>query len=352
MKSRLNKKNLFLTRIVSSSGCAAKLAPTLLNKSLCGLRIKGNPNLLVGLEKPDDAGVYKLSDSIAIIQTLDFFPPIVDDPYVFGQIAAVNALSDIYAMGGKPLTAMNIVGFPSDKLPLTVLQQILKGGLKKIHQAGAVLVGGHTINDVELKYGLTVTGIIHPKNVCTNATARIGDKLILTKPIGTGVLVTALKKGMVSQKDIMPAINSMLMLNKKASEIMQQFGVNACTDITGFGLIGHIVLMTDNSNVSVGLSHKSIRYFPNAIKLSRSGCSPAGTRNNLEFYAPFTKIKSNIPKEAVNLLHDPQTSGGLLMAVTKTKAPILLNKLRVAGIKDAHIIGEVIKRWTNKIIVH
>ncbi|MDI6733251.1 MAG: selenide, water dikinase SelD [Planctomycetota bacterium] len=340
-----------LTRTVHSAGCAAKLSPGNLSRALCGLPVKKDPNLLVGLDKPDDAGVYKLSDQIAIIQTVDFFPPIVDDPYLFGQIAATNALSDIYAMGGKPITAMNVVGFPSEKLPLDILRQILKGGLDKVHEADAVLVGGHTIDDVELKYGLSVTGIIHPKKIITNSTAQPGDKLILTKLIGTGVITTALKAGKVSQKSISAVIKSMSFLNREASLIIQKTGVNACTDVTGFSLIGHSYIMAVNSDVSIIIDHKAVPYFPKAQLLVREGFIPGGTYNNRKFYSPYITVREQVTTEALNLLFDPQTSGGLLISVSHKKAPLVLSRLKANGIKQARIIGEVVRKQPARIIV-
>ena len=344
-------RNVRLTQTVQSGGCAAKLSPSILAKALCGLPLKGHPNLLVGLEKPDDAGIYKLSPDIAIIQTVDFFPPIVDKPFLFGQIAAANALSDIYAMGGKPITAMNVVGFPSQKFPITILKEILKGGIDKVQEAGAVLVGGHTINDTELKYGLAVTGIIHPDKIITNSDARPGNKLILTKPIGTGVFTTALKGGKVSADKMASVIKSMLTLNRDASKIMQKIGVNACTDITGFSLIGHSYLMAANSNVSIVLDHKAVMYFPQAMALARAGFTPGGTFNNKNFYLSYVDMKKKLPEEIINLLFDPQTSGGLLISVALDKAQLLLKRLKDKGIKQATVVGEVIKRSRKLVII-
>jgi len=344
-------RNVRLTQTVQSGGCAAKLSPSILAKALCGLPLKGHPNLLVGLEKPDDAGIYKLSPDIAIIQTVDFFPPIVDKPFLFGQIAAANALSDIYAMGGKPITAMNVVGFPSQKFPITILKEILKGGIDKVQEAGAVLVGGHTINDTELKYGLAVTGIIHPDKIITNSDARPGNKLILTKPIGTGVFTTALKGGKVSADKMASVIKSMLTLNRDASKIMQKIGVNACTDITGFSLIGHSYLMAANSNVSIVIDHKAVMYFPQAVSLCREGFVPGGTFNNKGFYLQSVSLRKKLPEEVINLLFDPQTSGGLLMAVPESKAGLMMRCLKDRGVNKAHIIGEVVKQQARRIII-
>lgn len=306
---------------------------------------------MVGLEKADDAGVYKLTEKTALIQTVDFFTPMVDDPYTFGQIAAANALSDIYAMGGKPLTAMNIVGFPSKTLKISVLKQLLKGGLEKIQEAGAVLVGGHTVDDVELKYGLAVSGIVHPAKIITNANARIGDKLILTKPIGLAIISTAIKAGKASRQIINKAVKSMTFLNRKASEIMQAIGVNACTDITGFSLLGHIHEMAENSGVSTTINLSSVPYFPEAKVFAQQGFIPGATYRNKEFYLPHIKIKTLISDALLNILFDPQTSGGLLISVPSSKSQRLLKRLHAEGIKTATIIGEVIKARKGQIVI-
>ena len=340
-----------LTGTVQSGGCAAKLSPDILSKALHGLPISKHPNLLVGLTRPDDAGVYKLSSQIAIIQTVDFFPPIVDEPYLFGQIAAANALSDVYAMGGKPVTAMNVVGFPAGKFPLDVLKQILKGGIDKIRESGAVLVGGHTINDTELKYGLSVTGTVHPDRIITNSNARPGDCLILTKPLGTGVFTSALKSGKVKQGEMKDVIKSMLTLNKAASEAAIKTGINSCTDVTGFSLIGHSYLMAANSGVSIEINHKAVPIFDGALALSKEGCTPCGTTNNREYYGRYAGIPNDLPEEMINLLFDPQTSGGLLMSVAQNKTQLLLKRLKDKGIKEATIIGRVIKPGKKRITV-
>jgi len=287
---------------------------------------------------------------------VDFFPPIVDDPYLFGQIAAANALSDVYAMGGKPITAMNVVGFPAGKLPLDILREMLRGGMDKIQESGAVLVGGHTINDVELKYGLSVTGTVHPDKIITNDHARPGDCLILTKPLGTGVFTSALKAGRIKQGQMKHIIKSMLTLNKTAAEVIvhphtKGFGVGARTDVTGFSLIGHGYLMAANSNVTIVIDHKAVPYFSGALALARAGFVPCGTRNNLRSYQRYVSMPAELPEEIINLLFDPQTSGGLLISVTQNKAQLLLKRLKDKGIKQASIIGRVVKRGQKRIIV-
>ncbi len=290
----------------------------------------------------DDAGVYKLSDELAIIQTIDFFTPIVDEPYAFGQIAAANALSDVYAMGGKPLTAMNVVCFPIKSMDVSVLKDILRGGVDKMGEAGVVLVGGHSIDDAELKYGLSVTGTVHPKRLVTNSGAKAGDKLILTKPLGTGIISTAIKGGVVDEETIAKVTKCMATLNDKASEMMQEVGVHACTDITGFGLLGHTCQLAQNSQVGINIHLASTPFFPEAGEFAKRGLCPAGLHRNREFYSTAVRITSELPSHMQDILFDPQTSGGLLICLTARKAELLLNKLRQVGVGDVAIIGEVV----------
>ena len=290
----------------------------------------------------DDAGVYKLTDELAIIQTVDYFTPIVDDPYMFGQIAAANALSDVYAMGGKPLTAMNIVCFPINSLDISVLNDILRGGIDKMGEAKVALVGGHTIDDAELKYGLSVTGIVHPKRLVTNSGARAGDKLILTKPLGTGIINTAVKAGVVDEKTVAKVTKCMATLNDKASVLMQEVGAHACTDITGFGFLGHTVQLAQNSRVGINIDIASIPLFPEAGEFAKQGLCPAGLHRNREFYSPCVKIASEVPSHTQDVLFDPQTSGGLLICLAPRKAELLLNRLRQAGVEEATIVGEAV----------
>jgi len=290
----------------------------------------------------DNAGVYKLTDELAIIQTIDFITPIVDDPYMFGQIAAANALSDVYAMGGKPLTAMNVVCFPTKSLDISVLKDILRGGVDKMGEAGVALVGGHSVEDTELKYGLSVTGVVSPKRLVTNAGAKAGDKLIFTKPLGTGIISTALKAGMVDEETITKLTKCMVTLNDKASELMQKVGVHACTDITGFGLLGHTVQLAQNSHVSIIIQLTSIPFLPEAIEFAKQGLCPAGLHRNREFYSGAVKIDEELPIYMQDILFDPQTSGGLLICLSPGKAELLLNNLRQVGVEDATIIGEAI----------
>lgn len=295
------------------------------------------------MDSRDNAGVYKLTDELAIVQTVDFFTPVVDDPYSFGQIAVVNSLSDIYTMGAKPLTAMNIVCFPTEKMDISVLQAVLQGGASKMMEAGVVLIGGHSIDDTELKYGLAVTGVIHPKKLLTNGGAKPGDKLILTKPLGTGIISTALKQGAADKKAVARITKSMLTLNNKAAEIMQEIGAHACTDITGFGFIGHIAQFAENSRAGFEINLDAVPIFSEVIGYAKKGIGPGGLQRNRDFYSPQVKASAEIPAYMMDILYDPQTSGGLMLAAAPSKAERILAKLKAAGVSDAAIIGDVVK---------
>jgi selenide,water dikinase len=303
------------------------------------------------MESLDDAGVYKLSDELAIIQTVDFFTPIVDDPYDFGQIAVANALSDVYAMGGKPLTAMNIVCFPIKKLDISILKDILKGGIDKMKEAGVTLVGGHSIDDAELKYGLSVTGTVHPERLVTNSGAKARDKLILTKPLGTGILSTALKAGKVSKETVAKITKYMAALNKKASELMQEVGVHACTDITGFGLLGHACQIAQNSQVGINVNSGSIPIFTEVEEFAKAGLYPGGLYRNKDFYGKMVEFSKQVPDYIQDILFDAQTSGGLLIVLAPEAAELLMSKLQKAGVQDAAIIGEIVSKPVGKMVV-
>ena len=307
---------------------------------MSALKINTDPRLIVGLETPDDAGVYLLTDEVALIQTLDFFTPIVDSPYDFGAIAAANALSDVYAMGGKPLTTMNIVCFPSDELPESILQETLAGGLDKIHEAGAILIGGHSVDDAEFKYGLSITGTVHPDRVLTNAGLRVQDHLILTKPIGTGILATAIKGKLAAENAIKNMIAVSSALNKTAAEIMGRFKPSACTDITGFGLAGHLIEMAAASKKKINLYADNIPFIEDVYDLASMGMFPAGAYNNKKFFEPRTRIAPEMDPVLADLMFDPQTSGGLIISLNKSTAQDCLNALHDNGI-DARIIGDV-----------
>jgi selenide, water dikinase len=303
------------------------------------------------MERVEDAGVYKLTDDLAIVQTVDFFTPVVDDPFTFGQIAVANSLSDIYAMGGKPLTAMNIVCFPIQTMDISVLREILKGGLDKIREADMVLIGGHSVDDQELKYGLSVTGTIDPLKVIRKEGAQPGDKLILTKPLGTGIISTAVKGEMASQEATDRIAKSMSTLNRQASEVMQKVGPHACTDITGFGLLGHASEMVENTEVGMVIHADSVPFFPEAKKLAEMGMVPGGLYRNRDFRKGMVEFESGVSTFHNDILFDPQTSGGLLIAVPPDRAARMLNDLHSAGVAGAVIIGEVISEPKGKIIV-
>jgi len=298
-----------------------------------------NENVLVGFDTADDAGVYKLTPECALVQTVDFFTPIVDDPYTFGAIAAANALSDVYAMGGKPLSALSILAWPA-KGDLDDLAQIVKGGAEKIHEADCALLGGHSITDNEVKFGYAVTGTIHPDRIKTNAGARPGDTLLLTKRIGTGVIATALKHGIAKESDVQAAVESMLTLNRRACEAMLAVEVHGCTDVTGFGLIGHAREMALASQVTIEIDSRAVRFLPGAVEYARQGAIPGGLKNNREFAASCVEGQSDID----DLLYDPQTSGGLLISLPAADAA----KLK-AGFSDAYLVGRVVERQNQPI---
>ena len=310
-----------------------------------------HPNLIVGIERSEDAGVYKLTEKLAVIQTLDFFTPIVDDPYDFGQIAATNSLSDVYAKGGTPVTAMNIVCFPIKKMDINILREILRGGLDKMREAGVVLVGGHSVDDNELKYGLSVTGIIHPKKVVMNNGAKPGDKLILTKKLGTGIISTGIKAGEVNKNTIKKVTQSMTTLNKAASETMMSVGVHACTDVTGFGFLGHAAEMLTDTDNGMVIDSSTIPFFPEAKTLVKSGFLPGGLYRNRDFRKKMVEFGRDVSQYMADILFDPQTSGGLLIAVAKTKASRLIDALHEAGVLNAAIVGEIVDKPKGKIIV-
>ena len=308
-----------------------------------------DPRVLVGIDTSDDAGVYLLNEETALIQTLDFFTPIVDDPYLFGQIAAANSLSDVYAMGGKPLTAMNIVTFPVCRLDAEVLLAILSGGQQKIAEAGAVMVGGHTIDDDEPKYGLSVTGTVHPSRILTNAGAQPGDALILTKAIGTGVLYTALKAELFPE-GVAAAAAGMAQLNRYAAQAMERYAVNACTDITGFGLLGHAYEMSAASGVDMEVYSGEVPLLPDAAEAANMGLVPAGAYANRE-YLKAVSFDPAVPENIRDLLFDPQTSGGLLISLPAGQADALLADMKESGVEYAACIGRVRGKGTGKIHV-
>jgi selenide,water dikinase len=300
-----------------------------------------NENVLVGFDTSDDAGVYKLTPECALVQTVDFFTPIVDDAYTFGAIAAANALSDVYAMGGKPVSALSILAWPADG-DVDELAEILRGGAEKIHEADCALLGGHSVKDDEVKFGYAVTGTIHPDRIKTNAGARAGDTLVFTKRIGTGVIATALKRGIARESDVEAAVESMLMLNRAACEAMLRFDVHGCTDVTGFGLIGHAREMALGSKVTLEIDPEAVRFLPGAVEYAKLGAIPGGLNNNREFASSCVEGNSQVD----DLLYDPQTSGGLLIALPERDAELLEKQT-----PDAYRIGRVTERKGKPIVL-
>ncbi|MGM0431273.1 MAG: selenide, water dikinase SelD [Spirochaetota bacterium] len=334
-------KKINLTEYTAFSGCGAKLGPGLLDQALCGLSQPDYPQLLADYSSSEDCGIYALDDTRALIHTIDFFPPIVDDPATFGRIAAANSLSDIYAMGGRPLTAVSVVCFPKDRLEVTYLRDMTAGALQALGEAGTALVGGHSVEDVELKFGFSVTGIIDISDIRYNNTIEPGDKLILTKPLGTGIINTALRAEMASEQAIHAAEDSMQRLNKEAAEIMQEYSVHACTDVTGFGLIGHACEMLIGSQAGIKLYAGSVKLLPEVTEYVSMGLIPAGTYRNKDFRSKWVHGAEHIDEDVLQVLYDPQTSGGLLISIGADEAHMLLNKLCTAGV-EASIVGEVV----------
>ncbi len=339
-----------LTKLANCAGCGAKVGAGVLAQLLGGMKVRTDPNLLVGFDKSDDASVYKVSDELALVQTVDFFPPIADDPYTFGAIAATNALSDVYAMGGEPKLALNIMAVPAD-LPKEAVHNILRGGYDKAYEAGVIITGGHSILDNEPKYGLAVTGFVHPEKVLTNSGAKDGDVLILTKPLGIGILTTSAKVDMVSEEAQKLAVKLMTTLNKTARDIMVKYRVHACTDVTGFALMGHTCEMAQGSDVEIHINTNAIDLIPEALELARMGLLPEGMYRNRSFAEPY--VDAGETELAVqDMLYDPQTSGGLLMAVDASDADALFEELNGA-VPSAQRIGVVKKyRGGKRIFLH
>ncbi|MEG1966347.1 MAG: selenide, water dikinase SelD [Clostridia bacterium] len=334
-------ENIRLTKLAKCAGCGAKVGAGVLQKLLRDLPVHADPNLIVGFESSDDASVYRVSDQLALVQTIDFFPPVVDDPEAFGRIAAANALSDIYAMGGEPKVAQNVLVIP-DNMPETMVQAILRGGYQKVFEAGAILSGGHSIHGGEPIYGLAVTGFVHPDHVLRNSGARVGDVLLLTKPLGIGVYLTARKAGMLCDAEEQRAIAQMEQLNRSARDAMQGFDVSACTDVTGFSLLGHAVEMAEGSHVSLKIDAQAVPLLPEALLLASMGLLPEGMYKNRAF-AQERVDTGDVELALCDLFFDPQTSGGLLIAVAEAQADALLTKLQ-AETPAARRIGRVISQ--------
>ncbi|WP_295865478.1 selenide, water dikinase SelD [uncultured Oscillibacter sp.] len=334
----MEEQNIKLTKLAKCAGCGAKVGAGVLAQLLEGIRVHRDPNLLVGFDKSDDASVYRISDELALVQTVDFFPPIADDPYLFGQIAATNALSDVYAMGGEPKLCLNIMAVP-ESMPKEAVHQMLRGGYDKVYEAGALITGGHSILDDEPKYGLCVTGFVHPEKMLTNSGARPGDVLLLTKPIGLGVLTTAQKADMLSPEGLALAHRLMTTLNKSARDAMVKYEVHACTDVTGFGLLGHGYEMAQGSDVSMTIHVDAVDLIPEAVELARIGILPAGMYRNRTFAEPGVDA-GDTELARQDLMYDPQTAGGLLIAAAPQDADALLEELR-GCVPSAQRIGTV-----------
>ena len=332
------EKEVKLTKLAKCAGCGAKVGAGVLAQLLDGIKVHSDPSLLVGFDKSDDASVYKVSGELALVQTVDFFPPIADDAYLFGQIAATNALSDVYAMGGEPKLCLNIMAIPAD-MPKETVHDLLRGGYDKVYEAGALITGGHSILDEEPKYGLAVTGFVHPDRVLANAGAKPGDVLLLTKPIGIGVLTTAAKADMASAESMALAHRLMTTLNKSARDVMVKYRVHACTDVTGFGLLGHTLEMAQGSEVEIALDVDAIDLIPEALELARMGILPEGMYRNRAF-AEESVDEGDVELCRQDLLYDPQTAGGLLMAVDPADADALFAELKTC-VPSAQRIGTV-----------
>jgi len=340
-----------LTRHVRKAGCASKIGQADLLRILGRLPPVDDPNVLLGAAAGDDAGIYRLDDRTALVQTVDVFTPNVDDPYIFGQIAAANSLSDVYAMGGRPLTALAVVGFPVERVSLKVLNRMMRGGLAKMKEAGVPVIGGHSIKDSEIKYGFSVTGLVNPARVVTNDALAPGDALVLTKPLGTGVISFAGQMGKAPAQALTEIAWSMVQLNRAASEAMVRLGVTCATDVTGFGLAGHLGEMARQSGMTVEIEAERIPVFPEALELLGRGVVSGAIERNLEYAARFVAVRPGVREELKYLLYDPQTSGGLLIGIAARRAESLLAALNRRGVKTAAIIGRVTGESRGRIIV-
>lgn len=340
-----------LTDFVENAGCASKINQNDLKQALEGLPPVDDARVLISSDTCDDAGIYKLNDKLALVQSVDIFTPNVDDPYAFGQIAAANSVSDIYAMGGRPLTALSIIGFPIEKLSHKIMNRILRGGVDKLNEAGTVVLGGHSIKDKEIKFGFAVTGGIHPKKIITNATAEPGDALVLTKPLGTGIIGFANQLGKAFPFNLQEISQSMTALNKTASEIMVEMGVRCATDVTGFGLLGHLAEMVVQSGVSVEIDVASVPVFGDVLMYAEKEYLSGAVERNREFASCLVSKSASVSAVWEAVLYDPQTSGGLLMAVGKDKLDRLLSRLKIKGVAKAATIGRVTERSEGEIIL-
>ena len=341
---------IHLTQFTHGLGCACKLRPQLLEQVLRDLPPAHDSRVLVGTETGDDAAVFAVNGDLALVQTVDFFTPIVDDPYQFGAISAANSLSDVYAMGGTPLFALSVVAFPGNRLPISVLEDILHGATDKAAEAGIAIIGGHTVDDTEPKFGLVVTGSVDRSQIRTNAGAQAGDVLVLTKPIGTGILATALKQGAIDARDAQESIGWMSKLNRTAAEVMLMTGAHACTDVTGFGLLGHLLGMMRASHTSALIDAQQVPLMAKAYDLAAAGIVPGGSKNNLDYTAPHVEYAGDISKVMQSLLNDAQTSGGLLVSLPREAAERFINEMKSRN-ELAVIVGEVVAARTKSIAV-
>jgi len=332
-----------LTALVKAGGCASKLSPSILDRVLKDVPRFADENVLVGFDTSDDAGVYRITPDLALVQTVDFFTPMVDDPYTFGAIAATNAVSDIYAMGGRPICCVSIVAYPA-KGDLGALSAIMRGGAEKMQEAACPVLGGHSVNDDEPKFGYAVSGLIHPDRIKANTGAQPGDALVFTKRIGTGIISTALKRGIADPAHVAAAVASMTTLNRAACEAMLDCDVHGCTDVTGFGLIGHAREMAMGSGTTLVIDVDAIRFLPGAIEYTRLGAIPGGQKNNYEFASCVVETACEIPADVEALLYDPQTAGGLLLSLPGDQADRLLSR-----VSDAYRIGHVVERGAKPI---
>lgn len=346
----MHDQKIDLLKTVEYGGCSAKLPPGELAGILSKLPQMQHPNIMVDIDTHDDAGVYKLNDETAIIFTTDFFPPICSDPFEFGEIAAANALSDVYAMGGTPLLALNLLMFSSAQMPLSAFEQILQGGHQKMNEAGALVMGGHTIEDHPPKYGLAVVGTVHPKKLITNAAAKPGDVLILTKPLGIGVLVAAQRLKMVREEAYLKGLEQMKLLNKAGAEVMTKHGIACATDVTGFGLLGHALKMAEASKVSMAIRTRDLPLIEQADQLANDGCLPGAAFRNLDFVQPSLHVNKLVEPHLKMLASDAQTSGGLLFCVPPEKVDAVLHDLKATGVHpQSAVIGEVLPKTRKSI---
>ena len=340
-----------LLKFVEQGGCSAKIPAKQLEDILKYIPAVSDPNILVGIDTHDDAGVYKINDDLAIVFTTDFFPPLCSDPYEFGQIAAANSISDIYAMGAEPALALNIVMFPSKGIPLETYTAILKGGFDKATEAGVKIIGGHTIDDATPKYGLAVIGFVHPQKIITNSGARAGDKLILTKPLGTGIIFAGQRAGLVCDQGVEEAKLQMKLLNKSAAEVMKKYNIKGATDVTGFGLAGHALKMAKASNVSVKLAMKQAPLIKQTYSLVDAGCIPGAAFRNLEYAENNSSFAPDLDYNLKMIAFDAQTSGGLLMSAPYDKADDIISDLHKSGLTSAIIIGEIFTQQEHPLII-